>query len=361
MSVNNNLQTGPGRVRIATFTASGTWTAPAGVYSVNVLGVGGGGAGGNAQFTGLGTSNSVKASGGGGGGGGVFDGIVPVVPGTSYTVTIGSSGISAAAITAGGGSGGNTSFGSLITCPGGQGGVSQAAGTAVTAGRSPGYASTNPGGSWGGHGFCGDFFQGSFGGGAASKPHIIMKPNDSVATAYTNNSHSVFTVSYNNGYGVVQVPYVNIDTNHTTTGSTNGNLSSVQWNTSSSTLNLPYIKRNRSQGLIPRINGGITVAGGASWKGLGAGGGSMNVSLQGNYYRTDPWLDFIDPSAGYNSITTTSYGATAPTSGTVFNGTSAAGNSGAGGGGAYTPDLVGAALGAGGNGGSGYLEVTWVE
>jgi hypothetical protein len=361
MSVNNNLQTGSGRIRVAQFTASGTWTAPAGVYSVNVLGVGGGGAGGNAQYTGATQTGSLRGAGGGGGGGGVFDGLVPVTPGTSYTVTIGSAGISAAAVTAGGGSGGNTAFGSLITCPGGQGGVSQSVGTASNSVRSPGYASTNPGGSWGGNGIIASngTLTGSFGGGAACRPFLTVYPAASTVAAYINSTHVVSTIQYNNGYGNVQMPYANIDLNYITTNSIGSADPTTIWNTETPTLNLPYIKRNRALNIIPSVVKTI-IYGGASWKSLGGGGGAHNVLTLGTISMVNPSNDFLDPNAGYTDVPKAQYGGTISTD-TNINGTSAANNSGAGGGGARAPYATGLGLASGGNGGSGYLEVTWVE
>lgn len=75
-----------------TYTSNGTFLAPAGVTSVNVQCWGGGGGGS--------TTNNV---GGGGGGGAFASGVVPVVPGSTYNVVIGSRGSS-------GVNGGNTSF-----------------------------------------------------------------------------------------------------------------------------------------------------------------------------------------------------------------------------------------------------------
>lgn len=82
-----------------TYTASGSWVAPTGVTSVTVDVWAGGGGGG---------SGSGGGAGGGGGGGGAFSeqtGIT-VVPGNSYTVTVGTGGTGqvffGAASTAGG-------------------------------------------------------------------------------------------------------------------------------------------------------------------------------------------------------------------------------------------------------------------
>jgi len=117
---------------ITSFTSTGTtsWTAPAGVTSVNYLVVAGGGAGGN-------------HNGGGGGGGGVLQGNVPVVPGQSYTVTVGAGG-SAQSDPSNGGNGGNSQFGNNIIALGGGGGAGQ-----LTASGLP---NGNSGGSGGGGG-----------------------------------------------------------------------------------------------------------------------------------------------------------------------------------------------------------------
>jgi len=67
----------------ATFTASGTWTAPAGVTSAQVILVGAGGGGGG---------GSRDVAGGGGAGGQVITKNITVTPGTTYNVTIGAGG-----------------------------------------------------------------------------------------------------------------------------------------------------------------------------------------------------------------------------------------------------------------------------
>lgn len=70
------------------FTSSGSWVAPAGVSSAEILCVGAGGGGGGTDAS-VNTNNS---SGGGGGGGAVKKITVAVTPGTTYTVTIGAKG-----------------------------------------------------------------------------------------------------------------------------------------------------------------------------------------------------------------------------------------------------------------------------
>lgn len=86
-----------------------TWTTPAGVTKVRVTVVGGGGGGGSATTNGR--------SGGGGGGAGCGIGSFTVVPGTGYSVVVGSGGAATA-------SGGSSSFGGVITATGGGAGGS---------------------------------------------------------------------------------------------------------------------------------------------------------------------------------------------------------------------------------------------
>jgi hypothetical protein len=82
------------------FTSSGSWTAPAGITEVILVGFGGGGGGGTNQQ--------------GGGGSIQCQSYVSVVPGTTYTITIGAGG-------GVGGDGGSTTFGSLSTFIGASG------------------------------------------------------------------------------------------------------------------------------------------------------------------------------------------------------------------------------------------------
>jgi hypothetical protein len=118
----NNLENVP-PVDNALYGVAGTysWTAPAGVDYVFVTAVGGGGGGGD------------RGNEGGGGGGGAFiirAGAV-VVPGNTYTVTVGAGGAAAVSGGASGSNGGESSFsGSNITISvnGGSGGGAGAGG-----------------------------------------------------------------------------------------------------------------------------------------------------------------------------------------------------------------------------------------
>jgi len=123
------------------FTASGTWTAPAGVTTIWVDAAGGGGGGGGCANT------ASSNAGGGGAGAAVKASRQAVVPGTAYTVTIGAGGNGGAAGGANNGAtGGTTSLGALISLTGGTGG--DGANGAGSAGRPSGGA----GGSAGGYG-----------------------------------------------------------------------------------------------------------------------------------------------------------------------------------------------------------------
>lgn len=104
----------------STFTTSGTWVCPQGVTSIQVEAYGGGGGGGYG-----GGSNKF---GGGGGGGGAYtkNTAVTVIPGTSYTITVGT-----------GGSGGTTSTGA--TANGSNGTASTATFGVTTVTANPGF------------------------------------------------------------------------------------------------------------------------------------------------------------------------------------------------------------------------------
>ena len=109
--------------KFSEFTATGTFTPPSSVSTVEVLLVAGGGGGGG--------NNNAESSAGGGGGGQVVKQFLTVTGGTSYTITIGAGGASNTV-------GANSSVGSLLICggggKGGQSGNSPEAGGNGTAG-----------------------------------------------------------------------------------------------------------------------------------------------------------------------------------------------------------------------------------
>ncbi len=95
------------------FSANGTFTPPAGVYRVRVTVVGGGGGG---------AGGDTARAGSGGGAGGAAIGWVDVTPGTGVAVTVGAGGATASGAAAAS-AGGTSSFGSLASATGGNGGT----------------------------------------------------------------------------------------------------------------------------------------------------------------------------------------------------------------------------------------------
>lgn len=102
-----------GLQNMVVFTSSGTWTAPNNVYGVWLIGYGGGGGGATA-------STATNMSAGGGGGSVQITNYIAVVPGITYTITVGNGGGAAVdgqdtlfdtlATFAGGGRAGNEGF-----------------------------------------------------------------------------------------------------------------------------------------------------------------------------------------------------------------------------------------------------------
>ena len=334
MSVNNNLQTGSGRIRVARFTASGSWVAPAGVYSISALSVGGGGGGGASRSN----SSTLVYTGGGGGGGGVVDAIFPVVPGTTYTVTIGTGG-AGANTTAAGSNGTNTTFGSLFTAPGGQGGVSYVGSAYVP--------TTNPGGSMGGWGSenSGTQLVNAGHGCGAATPILLAAASSAltVGDAYTSIPFTFF-----NGVTNVTIP---ITYYYETQSNLQYNLD-VKYNTRTSTTRYLGVKRND----VTIVPGSSSWIPGYSWKGLGAGGASYLTAGQSDTAGATNVV-YLEPSAGFVAVGRT----LVPNANTTtVSGTSGQDNTGAGGGGSMAGGTSNT-IASGGTGGSGYVEVVWQE
>lgn len=123
--VSCNLQTtNKAFSRFSVFYANSNFTIPPQTDRVMVE-VWGGGGGGAGAFS----DNATYCAGGGGGGaGGYARSIVPVTPGTTYPIVVGSGGANGTGTAGGAGTngapGGNSSFGTLVTANGGGAGLS---------------------------------------------------------------------------------------------------------------------------------------------------------------------------------------------------------------------------------------------
>ena len=138
----NNIDlSSPTTIRSYTTTGSSTWIAPLGVTAVNYLVVAGGGAGGSAGPT------MYDSGSGGGGAGGVANGSLVIVPGTSYTLTVGTAGAGTSGRTRG--ANGSNSVFATITAIGGGGGAPGIASQDGAAGGSGGGSSVSGAGGVG--------------------------------------------------------------------------------------------------------------------------------------------------------------------------------------------------------------------
>lgn len=174
-----------------TFTASGTWTCPAGVRTITRAFLVGGGGGGMAGQT---KSNSSPRYGGGGGGGGYTTTVknVSVTPGQNYSVVVGAGGSPNSPNSSGGTSsisgiasanGGKTDYGSSGGDGGsgaGSGGESGSSGSGGNGGSDGGDGARNAAGMVGGKGQgsttrkfgeSGNTLYSGGGGGGGGQPH----------------------------------------------------------------------------------------------------------------------------------------------------------------------------------------------
>lgn len=160
-----------------TFTASGSWVAPAGVTSVTIEAWGGGGGGGGA---------STDSGGGGGGGAYSKKNTFAVTPGNSYTVTVGAGG--AGVIDADGVAGGDSWFNSTATVLAKGGGPGRAA--ISSAGGAGGSTASGVGDVLfaGGNGAAGGSVGTASGGGGGGAGNAAAGGNASGTTAGTGGS-----------------------------------------------------------------------------------------------------------------------------------------------------------------------------
>lgn len=114
--IDTGLQDSGRLLNIQTFTASGTYTKTAGTKKIYVEGQAAGGGGGGTQAT----SASQAAAGAGGSAGSFGKGLYDATGFTTQTVTIGAAGVGAAGVA--GTNASSSSFGALMTLPGGLGG-----------------------------------------------------------------------------------------------------------------------------------------------------------------------------------------------------------------------------------------------
>lgn len=104
----------PGFSRMVTFYSSTAFVVPPGVWLAKIRLCGGGGGGG---------SGAPNQGGAGGGAGGFAEGIVSLIPGQAIPITVGASGTGAGVSGPNAGTGGTTSFGTLLSATGGLGGA----------------------------------------------------------------------------------------------------------------------------------------------------------------------------------------------------------------------------------------------
>jgi hypothetical protein len=270
-SSNANAQT------VAPYTTSTTWLCPAGVFSVQVECWGAGGGGGAATAADTSTSNR---SGGGGGAGSYVKKTIAVVPGTTYTVTVGAGGIKGdTSIATGyfGGPGGKSEFSgpsiTAITASGGTGGTG--AGTSNI--------TSNPGGVLGGlYGF------------TVSGTKINSYTTSSVVSLTGGGGSGVTTIFRTASSAISYIAATNQGTGYTTAPSVEVSIGSGQTFTA---LVNPNINSSGAETTILGSDGGASTAsaggaGGASPDGLGGflagGAGGTGTTVGAEYLGATP-------------------------------------------------------------------------
>ena len=182
------------------FKASGSFTVPAGVRSIDIFCVGGGGAGGSGNTS---NTSSNQINGGGGGGGYTAQKLqYAVTPGTVFSIVIGAGGAGGSATS--GASGGTTSFGSVVSAAGGKGGRSQTGGSGGSGGGSSrsyksGAVYGGAGGSNGGNGGFAYYNSASYGTAGTGQGTTTREWGSASGTLYAGGSSSG---TMRNGAGV---------------------------------------------------------------------------------------------------------------------------------------------------------------
>jgi hypothetical protein len=204
-------------IQMITTVGSTTWTAPAGVTSVEYLVVGGGGGGGGSYDTGAGA---------GGGGGLVLYGTnYSVVPGNNYTITVGDGGAGGIGVGNGGGdgisvAGGISQFDAIIASGGSAGGGSLQDRTGSGGTQGDAGTLTAPGGGRGGRNPQNTFGAGG-GGGMSSAGATAVSSTNAAGGSGVSYSISGSSITYGAG-GSGGVRNVNANGSSGTTNSGNG-------------------------------------------------------------------------------------------------------------------------------------------
>lgn len=341
-------------VKSAIFTESGSWTVPANVTSATVLVMGGGGgSGGKVSYESSG-SWSHDAKGGGGGAGRIKKQAVTLTPGQSITVTIGTGGIggdndSGTGTLAGGDgrNGGTTSFGTLLSATGGEGGKGATASSYYDpAGGNGGAGSAGGGGGFGhysgGNGGNGDYC----GGGGAGSGFGSGNANGGNGGIYGGGGGTISgTVGAGGQYG----------------GSGGSAPSTMPGNgTDTTAMNLDFTGEGKA-GTNGVADGAYNYGGGAGGGGYGGNGGNggEGTHISGE----NPYYGINGGGGGYGGD---GYGASTASTGLT--------QQSGGGGGGYGGDATGSGgggygannYGSGGNGqyggnsgGNGICIITW--
>lgn len=292
-------------LRSIVFTSSGSWTAPSNVSKVIVEGFGGGGGGGGGSSPSVFFGNTIGMGGGGGGGSLYCHKTITVVPGTTYTITVGAGGTGGAGgaspTTPGdvGSNGDDSSFGSLFIMPGASGG-----GKGLLRGEGALSASTS---------------YHSLGGFSVKLGNML--PDLLAETFITPNLYQIYTSPGNGGNGSVY------------------NVTSPFYSNAMSGMPNKYASTCSAPGVYGAVDGSYDPGGG------GGGGGNGPEGVGGNGG---------SGGSGVNGV------ANLATNG--GNGLSAAANTGAGGGGgggAGQSNGGGQTGGNGGTGGSGLVIITF--